>query len=209
MQLNIKKRTIWLTRHGESEYNVDNRIGGDPSLTENGQRYGVALGKFLKQHYTQLQQQQAGSSPLSLSTNSAPPSSISTTSAIEQTVSALHLLTDDNFGTEGDSSSINVWTSTLRRTIETVESFDERLFDIKQIRFLNEIYAGSCENLTYEELERLHPDEFVSRAKNKLIYRYPGAGGESYVNNLGDSEFSSSLSLSKFSHLLTNPCPSL
>lgn len=28
MQLNIKKRTIWITRHGESLYNIDNRIGG-------------------------------------------------------------------------------------------------------------------------------------------------------------------------------------
>ena len=29
-------RTIYLSRHGESEYNVDDRIGGDSSLTERG-----------------------------------------------------------------------------------------------------------------------------------------------------------------------------
>jgi len=110
MQLNIKKRTIWVTRHGESYYNIDNRIGGDPPLTENGQAYGKALGKFLKKYYQ----------------NKALPNISSS-----------------------DSSANNVWTSTLKRTIETVESFDEQMFEITHIKFLNEIYAGICENLTY------------------------------------------------------------
>ena len=34
---------IYLTRHGESEYNVEDRIGGDPPLTKLGMEYGDAL----------------------------------------------------------------------------------------------------------------------------------------------------------------------
>lgn len=40
-------RTIFLSRHGESEYNVDARIGGNPPLTPKGQRYAKALGTYM------------------------------------------------------------------------------------------------------------------------------------------------------------------
>ena len=34
-------------RHGESEYNVQERIGGDPDLTVRGHRYAKALGQYI------------------------------------------------------------------------------------------------------------------------------------------------------------------
>jgi len=40
-------RTIFLSRHGESEYNVDSRIGGNPPLTAKGQRYAKAMGNYM------------------------------------------------------------------------------------------------------------------------------------------------------------------
>lgn len=40
--------------------------------------------------------------------------------------------------------TVAVWTSMLTRTKETVEGFDPKEYDIKHIRFLNEIYAGEC-----------------------------------------------------------------
>ena len=43
------KMRIYLTRHGESEYNVGNRIGGDPSLTKQGQEYAHALQRYCEQ----------------------------------------------------------------------------------------------------------------------------------------------------------------
>jgi 6-phosphofructo-2-kinase len=50
MQIHIKKRSIWLSRHGESLFNVENRVGGDPPLTELGKQYTVALADFMKKH---------------------------------------------------------------------------------------------------------------------------------------------------------------
>lgn len=38
--------------------------------------------------------------------------------------------------------TVAVWTSMLTRTKETVEEFDPKEYDIKHMRFLNEIYAG-------------------------------------------------------------------
>ena len=47
MNLHPAHRQIWLTRHGESHYNVEQRIGGDPTLTEKGLDYARALKQFL------------------------------------------------------------------------------------------------------------------------------------------------------------------
>jgi len=36
MNIHVTPRTIYLTRHGESELNVQQRIGGDSPLSPNG-----------------------------------------------------------------------------------------------------------------------------------------------------------------------------
>jgi len=38
---------IYLSRHGESEYNTEKRIGGNSELTLNGQHYSSILGKYI------------------------------------------------------------------------------------------------------------------------------------------------------------------
>ncbi len=38
--------------------------------------------------------------------------------------------------------------------------------------------------MTYDEIQRKYPREFDSRLRNKLAYRYPGVGGESYLDVL-------------------------
>jgi broad specificity phosphatase PhoE len=45
-QIRPTERPIWLTRHGESEFNVVGRIGGDAPLTHRGEEYAGALGEF-------------------------------------------------------------------------------------------------------------------------------------------------------------------
>jgi broad specificity phosphatase PhoE/predicted kinase len=47
MNLHLTARPIWLTRHGESVYNVAGVLGGDPGLTPDGQRYALSLAGFL------------------------------------------------------------------------------------------------------------------------------------------------------------------
>lgn len=38
MNIHIKKRNIYICRHGESEHNVSGQIGGDSDLSEQGKQ---------------------------------------------------------------------------------------------------------------------------------------------------------------------------
>jgi 6-phosphofructo-2-kinase len=86
------------------------------------------------------------------------------------------------FSEEDTENQFSILTSTLRRTIESVAYFDPLKYNIQHIRSLNEIYAGSCETLSYEKAGELYPTEFANRAKNKLLTRFPGPGGECYAD---------------------------
>lgn len=48
MNIHLLPRSIYLTRHGESEYNRAGRIGGDSPLSENGTKYACGLLEFFK-----------------------------------------------------------------------------------------------------------------------------------------------------------------
>ena len=45
---------------------------------------------------------------------------------------------------------------------------------------LDELFAGACDGLTYEQIEEMFPQEFALRQSDKLAYRYPR--GESYLD---------------------------
>lgn len=124
MNMHITPRPIWLTRHGESEYNVSGLIGGDSALSERGVQYARALAAFMK---------------------------------------------------ERTKRTPTVWTSTLRRTVETARAMGCPTVAWKA---LDEIDAGVCDGKSYQEIERDFPHEFTSRRGDKFRYRYPR--GESY-----------------------------
>lgn len=119
---------IIITRHGESKYNLENRIGGDPSLSAAGHAYGQRLASFC-------------------SKNEMPKV---------------------------------VFCSTKKRAIQTVRYCMDTFNVCKYCPELDEIDAGICEMLTYEEFESTYPEEFARRQKDKLNYRYPS--GESYTD---------------------------
>ena len=50
----------------------------------------------------------------------------------------------------------------------------------KAFRNLDEIYAGLCDGMTYEEVADAYPDEAKARKADKFNYRYPR--GESYTD---------------------------
>lgn len=49
MNLHIRPRSVWLSRHGESMYNLDGRIGGDADLSPRGQAYAKKLPELVRQ----------------------------------------------------------------------------------------------------------------------------------------------------------------
>lgn len=48
----IMPRSIYLSRHGESEWNVTGQLGGDPPLTERGRAYSKCLANFMESEFT-------------------------------------------------------------------------------------------------------------------------------------------------------------
>ncbi|KAM3567085.1 hypothetical protein VYU27_010764, partial [Nannochloropsis oceanica] len=90
-----------------------------------------------------------------------------------------------------------LWTSTMRRTKETAQYIPKQTIVIKDENdaalelqwtsmkprawhHLDELFAGVCDGMTYEEIEKHYPEEFARRNIDKLAYRYPR--GESYLD---------------------------
>ncbi|KAK5175284.1 Fructose-2,6-bisphosphatase [Saxophila tyrrhenica] len=61
MNLHIKPRSIWISRHGESMFNVTGQIGGDANLSPRGQRYAEELPRLVRNS--------AGDTPLTVWTS--------------------------------------------------------------------------------------------------------------------------------------------
>lgn len=129
MSFRAFRHDIYLSRHGESEFNVDGKLGGDSCLSSRGRQFGSSLANFVDTHETLKER------PLTA-----------------------------------------VWCSTMKRTMETASYIKHDR--ATTWRALQEIDAGICDGLTYEEVEEHHPTIFADRSADKLRYRYPA--GESY-----------------------------
>ncbi|KAJ1532787.1 hypothetical protein HK405_000872, partial [Cladochytrium tenue] len=105
MQIHIKKRVIWLTRHGQSTDNEMDRIGGDAPLTELGARYADAVARLVKLQYAADQQRQ------------------------QKQVQA----TGQTTAPASPPRPLNVWTSTMQRTMDTAAGFDADEFEVKHM----------------------------------------------------------------------------
>jgi broad specificity phosphatase PhoE len=127
--VNQMRHPILFCRHGESCYNLENRVGGDPELTQEGEKDAASLHDFIKR---------CGYEP----------------------------------------SQLTVWTSRLKRTIQTAQPLENAGYKITRFRELNEIHAGICEGLTYDEIQARYPSIAQWRSMDKYTFRYPG--GESY-----------------------------
>ncbi|WLF78856.1 Fructose-2,6-bisphosphatase [Lodderomyces elongisporus] len=129
MNLHIKPRSIWLSRHGESEFNLTGQIGGDANLSERGWKYAKKLPELVLK----------------------------------------------SLGEDLQHTNLTVWTSTLKRTQQTASFLPYKKL---QWKALDELDAGECDGMTYEEIEVNYPEDFKARDDDKYEYRY--RGGESY-----------------------------
>uniref|UniRef100_A0A061SGZ3 6-phosphofructo-2-kinase / fructose-2,6-bisphosphatase n=1 Tax=Tetraselmis sp. GSL018 TaxID=582737 RepID=A0A061SGZ3_9CHLO len=128
-----RTRKIWLSRHGESEYNLKELLGGDSGLTAQGWEYAQTLPEIIFDRM-----------PLSFDEGCMP---------------------------------VSVWTSTLKRTIQTAEFLP---FPKLRWKALDEIHAGQFDSHSYKQIAEGYPEEYAARKANKLSYRYPN--GESYLD---------------------------
>jgi len=126
MNLHAAPRTIYFTRHGESQFNVQGRIGGDAYLSPRGEMFAKKLPSVFASQIPENQK-------------------------------------------------VTIWTSTLKRTIQTSQYMP---YPKVQFKCLDELNSGVCDGFTYEQIEKQYPQDFAERDKDKFNYRYKG--GESY-----------------------------
>ncbi|EIE76550.1 hypothetical protein RO3G_01254 [Rhizopus delemar RA 99-880] len=166
MNFNLAERQIFVTRHGESEDNLTGRIGGDAALTEKGRKFSRALARFVKSRRIsfaldlakrKIKEEEEAKDPMKDSDEEEEERDEG--KRVKERAESI------------SNSQFTIWTSMLKRSMQTAESFDPDEYDIK-----------SREGMTYEEIKQSHPQEFEARQKNKLFYRYPGMGGESYID---------------------------
>uniref|UniRef100_A0A672SCE9 6-phosphofructo-2-kinase/fructose-2,6-bisphosphatase 2 n=1 Tax=Sinocyclocheilus grahami TaxID=75366 RepID=A0A672SCE9_SINGR len=50
MNIHVHSHSIYLCRHGESEHNIQGRIGGDSELSPRGRQFASALCEFIEEH---------------------------------------------------------------------------------------------------------------------------------------------------------------
>lgn len=124
------KKKIFITRHGESLFNVESRIGGDANLTDNGIKYSKNLYNYISKSFK--------------------------------------------------PSEIVIFTSNLKRTINTAKYFKDNNYEVINKEILNEIDGGICENMSYFDVEKKWPELISKRNKDKFNFKYPE--GESYYD---------------------------
>lgn len=166
LNFNLAPRMIWITRHGESMDNVAGRIGGDSDLSENGQKYAKAMSRFIGRQRKDWSIRQADK----MANTHFPP------------VPGDHTPPNPYFSHEDDQHNFCVWTSMLKRSIQSAQHFCDEEYEVKQMRMLDELNAGIMEGLTYDEIRTKHAEEYLRRRRDKLAYRYPGPGGEGYLD---------------------------
>ncbi|HOP47474.1 MAG TPA: 6-phosphofructo-2-kinase/fructose-2,6-bisphosphatase [Desulfobacteraceae bacterium] len=121
-------RNLFLIRHGETFFNLENRIGGNSCLTERGVKQAKALARYFQKKKIPV-----------------------------------------------------IFTSKKQRTIQTAEPIKQLQKNciIIPLEEFNEIDAGVCECMTYEEIRNKMPDAYFARKKDKFNYIYEN--GEGYV----------------------------
>ncbi|KAJ5264045.1 hypothetical protein N7505_007966, partial [Penicillium chrysogenum] len=171
LNFNLSPRQIWITRHGESLDDAAGRIGGDSDLSENGRRYAKALARFVDHQRKQWEAYQRQKDLL----KHFPPRAGDITPP------------NPSYLPQEGPRNFCVWSSMMQRSVQTAEYFNEDEYDVKQMRMLDEIHSGRMEGMTYKEIQEQYPEEYAHRKKDKLFYRYPGPGGESYLDIINRS----------------------
>ncbi len=122
-------KNLYLVRHGETFFNLEDRIGGDSDLTAKGRAQAQALADYF------------ANVPIPI-----------------------------------------IFTSKHKRTLQTAAPIAARQEHCSIIALpeFNEIHAGICDGMTYEEIRARMPEVATARNRNKYGYVYPG--GEGYAS---------------------------
>jgi len=183
MNLRTTSHAFYLTRHGQSEYNDLGRIGGDSGLTEHGLRYARQLAIFVEEQI--VRDKETGLEVPARLWTSTMRRTKETAQFIKQTKILLRSQTQPSYA-NADCIPVNA-NSTDGSGSGSIISNEKEIVEYEWVQMrprawhhLDELFAGSCDGMTYEEIEERFPEEWERRNVDKLAYRYPR--GESYLD---------------------------
>ena len=152
------RHTVYLSRHGESTYNVEKKLGGDPALSRAGEAYARRLGTYAERCIQ--------ANPHS----GRKTASRLWTSSLQRTeLTAAHIPHPDVHRDEVENP-----TDSMEDT-PTWKQMRHRVF-----RNLDEIYAGTFDGMTEQQIAAADSRFGADRKVDKLATRYPH--GESYLD---------------------------
>lgn len=159
--LHMRQHIFYLTRHGQSDYNVLSKIGGDSGLSHLGDQFARALAVFAENEVC------VDSDGLWGPKGKTVPARL-WTSTLRRTKETAKYIRHDTIEFAYENDDVN------GRTQKWVQ------LRPRAWQNLDELFAGLCDGMTYKEIKQHYPDEFDERQRRKLSYRYPR--GESYLD---------------------------
>ncbi|KAK3942520.1 6-phosphofructo-2-kinase-domain-containing protein [Diplogelasinospora grovesii] len=170
LNFNLSERQIWIFCGGESIDDSVGRIGRRSDLTASGQQYAASLVRFIQEERKRWEESRRNR-------------------GLEDHRQAKPRSTHEEvtLGSHADNKSPQpldfcIWTSTMPQTIQTASGFGDEFFAKSQMKMLDDLNAGDMAGLTFEEIAALHPAVYAARKQHKLQYRWPGLGGECYLD---------------------------
>ena len=152
------KHTIYLSRHGESTYNVDKKLGGDPPLSPAGEVYARRLGEFAEKCIQENPR-----------TGKKVAARLWTSSLQRTELTAAYIPHPDLVGSELEAHTHVMEDHLMWKQMR------HRVY-----RNLDEIYAGTYDGMTEDEIKVIDARFGADREVDKLATRYPH--GESYLD---------------------------
>ena len=191
--LRPRRHTVYLSRHGESTYNVEKKLGGNPGLSPLGQQYAERLGVYAARaiqvdEATQemvcarlwtsslIRTDQTAAHiphPLIVRSSSATGSSAASGGAQAEAGTKVEVEVDE--ADDGVLACSGGECSTPARHMAPWQQMAQRVY-----RQLDEIFAGEYDGYTEAQIKQVDPRFSDERKGDKLGMRYPK--GESYLD---------------------------
>jgi len=156
--IHICPRKIWLMRHAETEAQRKGQLGSvSGAITYSGARYCREVAQIVyQQRQKYIEAGESDSADVLVLTGTAP----------------VHMSTCEALKVASHSEG-----KLGREAAECLAKLP-----IMSTSLLNELDGGDCNGMNYEQIYQEFPDIWAERERDKLNFRYPGAGGESYVD---------------------------
>mmetsp|Transcript_92206 Transcript_92206/g.192804 ORF Transcript_92206/g.192804 Transcript_92206/m.192804 type:complete len:599 (-) Transcript_92206:103-1899(-) len=204
--IHIQPRSIWLTRHAEFE---DDTCHSDP--TGRGRKYCTELAHFLSQRRTEMSQAGNGEcAELLVLMGTSPGHATTFDLVVAAAVKSGDRAWSCHVGANGCSlmnrqlsgggggidfaspprGSLGLGDEGLpplarSSSASSCESTTAQDFPAMSTSLLNELDRGDYNGVSYDCIQREHPEIWNERQRDALHFRYPGVGGESYADVIG------------------------